>query len=120
MISNRTLLAAQASVLALAMAATAAPAFAQTEVEELVVTARKRDEALIDVPFSIAAQSEQMMRDRGVTNIEELSRGVAGFTKTVIPAKCIGKFSLRLVPDQDPNRIDRLIKQHLETKFAEV
>ncbi len=80
MISNRTLLAAQASVLAMAMAATAAPAFAQTEIEELVVTARKRDEALIDVPFSIAAQSEQMMRERGVTNIEELSRGIAGFT----------------------------------------
>ena len=80
MISNRTLLAAQASVLAMALAATAAPAFAQTEVEELVVTARKRDEALIDVPFSIAAQSEQMMRERGVTNIEELSRGIAGFT----------------------------------------
>ena len=40
--------------------------------------------------------------------------------KTVIPAKCIGKFSLRLVPDQDPVRIERLIKEHLESKFAEV
>ena len=40
--------------------------------------------------------------------------------KTVIPAKCIGKFSLRLVPDQDPIRIERRIKEHLETKFAEV
>ena len=80
MISNRTLLVAQASALAIALAATAAPAFAQNEVEELVVTARKRDEALIDVPFSIAAQSEKMMRERGVTNIEELSRNIAGFT----------------------------------------
>jgi acetylornithine deacetylase/succinyl-diaminopimelate desuccinylase-like protein len=40
--------------------------------------------------------------------------------KTVIPAKCIGKFSLRLVPDQDPARIEKLIKVHLESKFAEV
>jgi iron complex outermembrane receptor protein len=57
------------------------PAFAaDAEVEELVVTARKRDEALIDVPFSIAAQTEQVMRDRGVTNVEELSRTVASFT----------------------------------------
>jgi cytosolic nonspecific dipeptidase len=40
--------------------------------------------------------------------------------KTVIPAKCIGKFSLRLVPDQDPIRIEQCIKKHLETKFAEV
>ncbi|MBL8554808.1 MAG: TonB-dependent receptor, partial [Phenylobacterium sp.] len=58
------------------------PAFAAdaTEIDELVVTARKRDEALIDVPFSIAAQTEQVMRERGVTNVEELSRTVASFT----------------------------------------
>jgi nonspecific dipeptidase len=40
--------------------------------------------------------------------------------KTVIPAKAIGKFSLRLVPDQDPLRIEKLVKEHLEKKFAEV
>ena len=80
MLSSRTLLNAQASVLALVLAATAAPAFAQNEIEELVVTARKRDEALIDVPFSVAAQSEKTMREHGVTNVEELSRTVAGFT----------------------------------------
>ncbi|WP_430422600.1 TonB-dependent receptor [Phenylobacterium sp.] len=59
------------------------PAFAaeaETSVEELVVTARKRDEQLIDVPFSVAAQSESVMRNRGITNVEELSRTVASFT----------------------------------------
>lgn len=40
--------------------------------------------------------------------------------KTVIPAKCIGKFSLRLVPDQDPARIETVVKEHLEKKFSEV
>jgi acetylornithine deacetylase/succinyl-diaminopimelate desuccinylase-like protein len=40
--------------------------------------------------------------------------------KTVIPAKCIGKFSLRLVPDQDPIRIEQLVKAHLERKFDQV
>jgi cytosolic nonspecific dipeptidase len=40
--------------------------------------------------------------------------------KTVIPAKAIGKFSLRLVPDQDPDRIEKVVKEHLEKKFAEV
>src|SRR5205085_10259695 len=46
----------------------------------LVVTARKRDEALIDVPFSVSATSEKVMRERGVTNVEELSRNIASFT----------------------------------------
>lgn len=40
--------------------------------------------------------------------------------KTVIPAKVIGKFSMRLVPDQDPNEIERLVKAHLEKEFAKV
>lgn len=40
--------------------------------------------------------------------------------KTVIPAKAIGKFSLRLVPDQDPVRIEKVVREHLEKKFAEV
>jgi iron complex outermembrane recepter protein len=78
---GKTLLVGRASALAIALALPAGAATAQTaEVEELVVTARKRDEALIDVPFSVAAQTEQQMRDRGVTNVEELSRTVAGFT----------------------------------------
>lgn len=40
--------------------------------------------------------------------------------KTVIPAKCVGKFSLRLVPDQDPAVIEQLVKTHLQKKFEEV
>ena len=40
--------------------------------------------------------------------------------KTVIPAKVIGKFSLRLVPDQDPNRIEQVVKKHLMKEFEKV
>jgi iron complex outermembrane receptor protein len=61
-----------------ALAAAAAPADAT--VEELVVTARKRDEALIDVPFSVNAMSETKMRSTGAVNLEDISRNVAGFT----------------------------------------
>ena len=81
MTSRKILLATRASALALLIGLPAGSALAaDNEVQELVVTARKRDEALIDVPFSISAQSEKMLRERGVTNIEELSRSVAGFT----------------------------------------
>lgn len=38
--------------------------------------------------------------------------------KTVIPAKVIGKFSIRSVPNQEPVEITRLVKKHLEAKFA--
>ncbi len=80
--TNKTLLVAQASALAVTMALMAAPAAfaAESEIEELVVTARKREETLIDVPFAISAQSEATIRERGVTNIEDLSRTVASFS----------------------------------------
>lgn len=38
--------------------------------------------------------------------------------KTVIPAKAIGKFSMRLVPDQDPARIEKQVTDHLNKVFA--
>jgi iron complex outermembrane receptor protein len=68
------------SLLALATALPVMATAAETNVEELVVTARKRDEQLIDVPFSINALSETKMRERGATNLEDLSRNIAGFT----------------------------------------
>jgi iron complex outermembrane receptor protein len=73
-------LASCASILAMAIVAPTCAYAAETEVEELIVTATKRDQALLDVPFSVSAQSEQMMRNRGITNIEDLSRTVASFT----------------------------------------
>lgn len=39
--------------------------------------------------------------------------------KTVIPRKVIGKFSIRLVPDQDPEEIKKQVTAHLEQKFKE-
>jgi iron complex outermembrane receptor protein len=84
--THKLALTARASALALIVGLPAGQAFAAeaeagvAEVQELVVTARKRDEQLIDVPFSVAAQSEAVMRNRGITNVEELSRTVASFT----------------------------------------
>lgn len=40
--------------------------------------------------------------------------------KTVIPAKVIGKFSMRLVPDQDSKQIEQVVTAHLEKEFAKV
>ena len=73
-----------ASVTAL-LFGTAPDAFAQGGgardiIEEIIVTARKRDESLQDVPISIAAMTESKMRSLGISNLEEASQNIASFT----------------------------------------
>ncbi len=48
--------------------------------EEITVTATKRETTIQDVPFSINAQTEKDIIRTGATNLEELSRNVAGLT----------------------------------------
>ncbi|XP_075240626.1 cytosolic non-specific dipeptidase-like [Convolutriloba macropyga] len=38
-------------------------------------------------------------------------------SKTVIPRKVIGKFSIRLVPDMDETKVGELVKSHLKSEF---
>ncbi len=86
---TRTLLC----VLILAIAIPALPLFAQDPpppaedqvqppkvTEEMVVTARKREESVQEVPMSVAAPSESDLRDAGAETIEDVSANVAGFT----------------------------------------
>ncbi len=48
--------------------------------EEVTVTARKREESLQEVPFSIVAPDEETLRNRGAMNLEDISANVGGFT----------------------------------------
>ena len=48
--------------------------------EEITVTAMKREQTLLDVPFSVAAPTEEVLRDRGVEDIEGVAANVGGFT----------------------------------------
>lgn len=41
-------------------------------------------------------------------------------SKTVIPKKVIGKFSIRLVPNQEPEAIGKLVKDYLTEEFAKL
>jgi iron complex outermembrane receptor protein len=53
----------------------------QTELTEAVtITATKREQALLEVPFSVAAPAEETLRLRGVENIEGLAANVGGLT----------------------------------------
>jgi outer membrane receptor protein involved in Fe transport len=68
-----------------ALFALATPALAQAadeaaEGNEIVVTATKRSATIQDVPFSIAAVTAADLQKTGSTNIEDISRSVAGLT----------------------------------------
>ena len=41
--------------------------------EEIVVTARKREENLQDVPLSISAFNAEAIRERGIVTVDELA-----------------------------------------------
>lgn len=68
----------------LLLAATALPAAAQNagapEADEIIVTATKRAQNILDVPFSVNAQTQDDIRRSGATNLEDISRNVAGLT----------------------------------------
>ena len=51
-----------------------------TEEVTVRVTARKREENLQSVPFSIVAPTQQVLRNRGAESIEDVSANVAGFS----------------------------------------
>ncbi len=55
-------------------------ALAETVLGEITVTARKRAESLQNVPFAVSARTGEQLRNAGATNIEDISRNVAGFS----------------------------------------
>ena len=65
-------------VLACVAVALPGSAVAEQVIEEIIVTATKRASTIQDVPFSINAQTQEDIQRSGATNIEELSRNVAG------------------------------------------
>jgi len=69
-------------VVNLASGATARADFSlQPALSEVVtVTATKREETILDLPFSVAAPTEEVLRARGVEGIEGVAANVSGFT----------------------------------------
>ncbi|MEO7794289.1 MAG: TonB-dependent receptor [Thermoanaerobaculia bacterium] len=63
-----------------AEAAAAAAEEAPVVTEEITVTSRLREETLQEVPFSIIAPTEEVLRARGAENLEGVAANVPGFT----------------------------------------
>ncbi len=67
--------------------AVAAPVAAQQAMEDIIVTARKREESLQEVPISISALTTEQLQSRGITNNYE----VALFTPNFNTKKQVGR-----------------------------
>src|SRR5882762_7808544 len=52
----------------------------QVAMQEVIVTAQKREANLQDVPFSVSATSQDQIRNSGSAGLVDLARNVAGFT----------------------------------------
>ena len=57
-----------------------AAAQAQEEIEEVVVTAQKREQRLIDVPVAVSAFSKDFLKDYRVDSVDDLVRYTPGLT----------------------------------------
>ena len=81
---------------AVAASAFSVPAFAQSGVmEEIVVTASKREESLSDVAYSVQAISQDNLANLGVDNIQDLIRSVPGLSAQSTFSEIQGGISLR-------------------------
>ncbi len=49
-------------------------------IEEVIVTSRKREETLQDVPFSVSATTGGQLDERGLMSMEDVARNVAAFS----------------------------------------
>lgn len=80
--NRNILLMAGASSLAMSTQVLAQEATPATGIQEIVVTAQKRSEAINDVPLSITAASGDKLRDQGITDVGDLVKIVPGFNYT--------------------------------------
>jgi len=71
---------AAAPAIAQQQSAQAQTAQAQTGLEEIVVTARKREENLVDIPLSISAFTEEFIEKSGIDNIVDVANQTPGFS----------------------------------------
>lgn len=70
-----------AGVLSASLIIDTAPSFAQASaLEEVIVTANRREESLQSVAMAVSAFSEDMMRDQGIVDLKGITERTPGFT----------------------------------------
>ncbi|MGV3578560.1 TonB-dependent receptor [Brevundimonas sp.] len=80
-----------------------APQTEQTAVDDIIVTARRREESLQDVPVAVTATSGEQLEARGAADITELARSVPSLTLNAARGSNSTLISfIRGVGQQDP------------------
>ena len=69
---NKLLTTSASAIVLTAVAATGAAAQEVTSVDEIIVTAQKREQSLQDVPIVVTSLSQQVLQDAGVRDIKDL------------------------------------------------
>ena len=75
------------------LAAETTPGDSSSEIEEILVTANRRTQNVLDVPYNISTVSGAMLESAGATSLADLSRLLPGIT---IPD--LGEFRVRGIP----------------------
>jgi len=70
------------TAIAAALAVATTPAMAQLVLEEVIVTAQKREQTLGDIPGSVAAVTQETLQKTVTTNFNDLSKITSGLTIT--------------------------------------
>ena len=70
--------------------------YAQDSIEEIVVTARKKEENLSEIPLSISVFSADDIQESGFKNLEDLSLQVAGFQHSAQGGQAPGRVNSQL------------------------
>lgn len=100
--------------------------------DNVVVVSDAERKAMNEAPFDLEAYKQdldiaEVQGEKGYTTLERTTirptldvNGIwGGYTgegsKTVLPSKAYAKISMRLVPNQNPNRITELFAQHFKT-----
>jgi iron complex outermembrane receptor protein len=81
----------------------AAEARTRAPIDEVVVTAQRREERLIDVPLAVTALSTDQLESRGISNIHDLSSRVPGLQINSAPSNTtISQISIRGITQINP------------------
>ena len=70
--------------------------YAQGAIEEIIVTARKRQENLSEIPLAITVFSAEDIKESGFKNLEDLSLQVAGFQHSAQGGQAPGRVNSQL------------------------
>ena len=89
------LLSFLAAATANAQAKTTAPAADDLSLDEIVVTARRQEEKLLDVPLAITVLTSDAIEKKGISNLEDIAAATPGLTFSDVQAGFLPTFVIR-------------------------